>query len=212
MGINAPARLREQEIFVMRHSTIEAATTVPNMSAPPGSTDRNALNKTAGVGVYERSSWPFDPADISPLHWWRTMPADHLGDAQHLLLRATMEKICIIKEREWLAALHGDAAASIAIAFGALPITEITFEVDLAMSALTASALGGNAAATLVLSHILRLAPLDYPFAKELSVSWLVLNLHRALNARAAAAATCPEAGKRHPVDHRAPFYAGDFS
>jgi hypothetical protein len=49
------------------------------------------------------------------------------------------------------------------------------------MSALTVGALGGNAAAALLLSHILRQTPLDHPFARELSVSWLVLNLQRAL-------------------------------
>lgn len=173
----------------------------------------NTPAKTCG---WERSSWPFHPDDISPLQWWRTLPADHLGDAQHLLLQATVEKIGLIKGREWLAGLHNDAPASVAIALGALPITEITFEVDLAMSALTVSALGGNAGAVQVLSHVLRLAPLDHPFAKELSVSWLVLNLRRALEARmttkANAIARPPETANDLPIDHRAAFYAGDFS
>jgi hypothetical protein len=85
--------------------------------------------------------------------------------------------------REWLSAMHGDAAASIAIAVEMFPITEITLEVDLAMTVVMLSALDGNAAAALVLSQLLGRVPLDHPFAKELSVSWLVLNLQRALDA-----------------------------
>lgn len=175
----------------MRNSTIEAAMVVPTASAPLSLKDRTAPNKTAGIGHWISSSWPFNPDDVSPLQWWRTMPADHLSEAQHLLLRTTMEKIYVIKGREWIAGQHDDAAASSADALGTLPITELSLEVDLAMSALTVSALGGSAGAVLVLSHILCLAPLDHPFAKELSTSWLMLNLRRALSARATAAATC---------------------
>ncbi len=112
------------------------------------------------------------------------MPADHLGDAQLSHLRATVAKISVMKDRQWLSALQGDAAASIAIAIGAMPIGQITLEVDLAMSALALCALDGSAGAALVLSHILRQTPLDHPFGRELSASWLALNLHRALNAK----------------------------
>jgi hypothetical protein len=128
------------------------------------------------------SAWPWSPEDFSPIEWWRSLPADCLGDAQHLLLRTTLDKICVMKGREWLSAMRGDAAAGIAIAVEMLPITEITLEVDLAMTALSLGALDGNAAAAVVLSQLLSRAPLDHPFAKELSVSWLVLNLRRALN------------------------------
>ena len=112
------------------------------------------------------------------------MPADHLGDAQRLHLRVTMEKICVLKDHQWLSALRGDAAASIAIAIGAIPIDQVTVEVDLAMSALALCALEGSAGAALVLSHILKRTALDHPFAKELSASWLALNLCRALNSK----------------------------
>lgn len=200
----------------MRHSTIEAALFEPNPSAPSSLADRDAPHTPANTCSWERSSWPFNPDDVSPLQWWRTLPADHLGDAQHLLLRATLESISGNKRHEWITGLHNDAPISVAIALGALPITEITSELDLAMSALAVTALGGNAGAALVLSHILRLAPLDHPFARELSASWLVLNLRRALEARMAAKANAiarrDETANRHVVDHRAAFYAGDFS
>ena len=161
---------------------------------------------------WANSSWPFNPDDVTPLELWRTMPADHL-DAQHLLLRATMDKICSMHGREWLAALRGDAAACVAVAFGALPITEITLEVDLTMSALTVGALGGNAAAALLLSNVLRQTPLNHPFGRELSVSWLVLNLQRALQKKRHV--TTDDTGQRRPrscTGHSAALHGGDFS
>ncbi len=151
--------------------------------------DRSAdRNRPAGVLPPEArrapSSWPFSQDDVTPLEWWRTMPADHLGDAQLSHLRATVAKISVMKDRQWLSALQGDAAASIAIAIEAMPIDQITLEIDLAMSSLALSALDGSAGAALVLSHILRQTPLEHPFGREISVSWLALNLHRALNAK----------------------------
>lgn len=131
-----------------------------------------------------QSPWPFNLGDVTPLEWWRTMPADHFGSEQHLLLRATLEKICVMNGHQWLSALRGDAAASIAIAIGALPIDQVTLEVDLAMSALALCALEGSAGVALVLSHILRRTAFDHPFGKDLSASWLTLNLCRALAAK----------------------------
>ena len=51
------------------------------------------------------------------------------------------------------------------------------------MTALTLVALGGNAAAALVLSQVLQCVSLDHPFAKELSVSWLGFSLRRVMGA-----------------------------
>lgn len=85
--------------------------------------------------------------------------------------------------REWLAAMRGDAAASIAIAVEAMPIDQVTPEVDLTMTILTLFALDGDADAALALSHILHRVSLDHPRAQELAISWLMLNLRRALSA-----------------------------
>lgn len=133
---------------------------------------------------WEPSSWPFRPEDISPLSWWRTMPADLLRDSEHLLLRETISKIGVLKGREWVTAMRGDVAAGVQIAMAVLPINEITLEVDLAMTALMLNALDGNAGAAVVLSCVLGRTSLDHPFGKELSVSWLVLNLRRAIATR----------------------------
>jgi hypothetical protein len=45
-------------------------------------------------------------------------------------------------------------------------------------------ALAGSAASALVLSQVLQRTSLDHPFAKELSVSWLALNLRRAIGTK----------------------------
>jgi hypothetical protein len=169
--------------------TIGASRAAPE--AGDRSTDRAPpAGNLVNVGQTQ-SPWPFDLGDVTPLEWWRTMPADHLGGAQRLHLRTTMEKICVLKDHRWLSALRGDAAASIAIAIGAMPIEQVTLEVDLAMSALALCALEGSAGATLVLSHIMKRTVLDHPFGKDLSASWLALNLCRALTA------------KRHPAPPR---------
>jgi hypothetical protein len=163
--------------------TIGATRMAPNAEdesaghAPPA-------GNLAKAGQRERSPWPFNLGDVTPLEWWRTMPADHLGDAQRLHLRATMYKISVMKDHQWLSALRGDAAASIAITLGVMPIDQVTLEVDLAMSVLMLCALEGSAGAALVMSHILRRTPLDHPFGRDLSASWLAHNLCRALTAK----------------------------
>ncbi|MGO9358163.1 MAG: hypothetical protein ACLP1D_10860 [Xanthobacteraceae bacterium] len=157
---------------------------VPTSRIPSGAGSANtAAGRMPDATQWDGSSWPFRADDISPLAWWRTLPADLLGDAQHLLLRDTLGKIGVLDSCEWLAAMRGDVTASIAIAREILPIGEVTLEVDLAMTVLTTNPLGGSARAALVLSEALRRTPLDHPFAGELSVSWLVLNLRRALEA-----------------------------
>lgn len=148
-------------------------------NAPGHPTNRNPLR----LDDWRPSSWPFRPEDVTPLAWWRTMPADLLGDAEHLLLREVIGKIGVLKGREWISAMCGDAAASVEIALGTLPISIITLEADLAMTTLTLVALGGDAVAALVLSQVLQQVSLDHPFAKELSVSWLGFNLRRVMGA-----------------------------
>lgn len=168
----------------MRKRSVETfATEGAASNAEDRSVDCGPTAGNPAQGRPAQSPWPFSPDDVTPLEWWRTMPADHLGDAQHLHLGATLEKIWVMKDHQWLSALRGDAPASIAIAIGAMPIDQVTLEVDLAMSALALCALEGSAGAALVLAHILRRTAFDHPFGKDLSASWLAHNLYRALNA-----------------------------
>ncbi|MBI1201935.1 MAG: hypothetical protein GC182_05435 [Rhodopseudomonas sp.] len=170
----------------MRKQIVE---TIGAGRAAPNPEDRSAdrrrpAGKPAKASKRVQSPWPFNVDDVTTLEWWRTMPADHLSDVERRHLGATLEKICILKDHRWLSALGGDAAASIAIAIGAMPTDQVTLEVDLAMSALALCALDGSAGAALVLAHVLRRTPLDHPFGTDLSASWLALNLCRALTAK----------------------------
>lgn len=200
----------------MSNSTSKTTAVTSNVSTNRGAREDNEQNQIVGDCSWQRSSWPFSPDDVLPLQWWRTMPADQLGDAQHLLLRTTLQNIATFTGRQWLAGLHDNAAACIKIALRAHRISKIALEVDLAMSFLMASALGGNAGSALVLSHILRRVPIDRGFAKKLSVSWLELNLRRALEAKATkegqALKTRHAPTNRDADDHRAATDAGDFS
>jgi hypothetical protein len=163
--------------------------TKPTDTVQPANTNRT--NNNAPVHPANRnpprphdwqpSSWPFRPEDASPLAWWRTMPADLLRDAEQLVLRETIGKVGVLRGCEWVSAMRGDVPAGIAIVLQVLPITTITLEVDIAMTTLMLGALAGSAASALVLSQVLQRTPLDHPFAKELSVSWLALNLRRAI-------------------------------
>lgn len=189
----APERGPMSRAFVMRKQVVETISENRRASNAYGlsAVCRTPASEPAKVGERARSPWPFNLGDVTPLEWWRTMPADHFGDAQRLHLRATMEKICVMNDRQWLSALRGDAAASIAIALGAMPTDQVTLEVDLAMSALALCALEGNDASALVLAQILGRTALDHPFGKDISASWLAHNLCRALTA------------KRHPAPPR---------
>jgi len=192
------------ESFVMRKQSVEingasrVASTVNGRAMAFGA----PMGELAQVGKDAQILWPFHLSDVTPLAWWRTMPADHLGDVELTQLRATMENISVMKDYQWLSALRGDAPASIAIAIAAMPIDRVTLEVDLAMSALALCALEGSAGAALVLSHILRLTPLDHPFGRDLAASWLVLNLCRAFAAKSNGSAR-PRRSQTSPVTQK---------
>jgi hypothetical protein len=160
----------------------------------------------AAAACCEPASWPINLDDVTPLEWWRTMPANHLGETPQLVLRGTLSKISLMQGRQWLAAIRGDAAASIAAAIEAMPIDQISLEVDLMMTALMVCALDGNAGAALVLAHILHRVPLEHPFAQELSLSWLALNLRRGRQNRNRSVAARSES---NAPDHPSPTRLG---
>lgn len=85
--------------------------------------------------------------------------------------------------------MRGDAAAGIAVALSLMLISTVTLEVDIAMTAVLLSALKGDAATALMLSHILGRVRLDHPFAAELAASWLSHNPHHSSNRRRSGAA-----------------------
>jgi hypothetical protein len=167
----------------MRTQAKEAAEVAQTKIKPqPGGLTGHSphVESSATSDCWEPTAWPIRLDDVTPLEWWRTMPANHLGEGPQCVLREMLDKVSLVKRRQWLSAMRGDAATSIAVAIEVMPINRITLEVDLMMTALMVCALDGNSGAVLVLAHILHRAPLDHPFGQELSISWLALNFRRA--------------------------------
>jgi hypothetical protein len=153
--------------------TIKAA-----LSASASRVQRLAVDDQRPVALGSERLWPLRLQDISPLAWWRTLPSDFIRDAEHLLVRFTLDRITMMRgDNDLTAALRGDPAAAIAAAFSLMPIDGMTLEVDITMTAVLRSALDGNAASALVLAHVVGRAELDHPFATELSGSWYTLHL-----------------------------------
>ena len=70
------------------------------------------------------------------------------------------------------AALGGDPAAAIDVAFSLMPIETFTLEVDIAMTALARCAIERNATAALVMAQIIGLTEFDHGLAIDLAASW----------------------------------------
>jgi hypothetical protein len=129
--------------------------------------------------------WPFKAEDTSPLAWWRRLPSDAFRDAERLLLCTTLERISVLHGGEdFAAALCGDAAAAIAVAFSVMPIAEMTLQVDIAMTALLRCALERNATAALVPAQVLGLTDLGHSFATDLAASWFTRGLRHSADPR----------------------------
>jgi hypothetical protein len=121
------------------------------------------------------SPWPLKADDTPPLAWWRTLPSDAFGNAERLILLATLESIDVLHGGDdCAAAMKGDPAAAIGFAFSLMPINDMTLQVDIAMTALLRCALERNAAAALVLAQVTGLTDLGHPYAIEIAGSWLV--------------------------------------
>jgi hypothetical protein len=128
---------------------------------------------------------PLRAEDTSPLQWWRTLPSDAFRDAERLLLLATLARISVLRGGEDLpAALDGDPAAAIGVAFSLMPIEEFALDVDIAMTALARCALERNAAAALVLAQVVGLTNLGHALASELAASWYAYGLRYSANPR----------------------------
>lgn len=145
-------------------------------SALPASATKVCLSAQAPmtVGLGSPCPWPFRAEDNSPLAWWRTLPSEAIGEAEHLQLRATLKQINLLHgDDEFAAALEGDPSAAIGVAFTLMPIDEISLRTDIAMSALLRCAIECNGAAALVLAQVLGLTDLGHGYAVELAASWL---------------------------------------
>ena len=172
----------------LRHETTGGAGTDGARGAPAaGSTGHSAGPDHLAWRIRRPAAcrWPFKAEDTSPLAWWRRLPPDAFRDAERLLLGTTLERISVLPRGEdFTAALRGDAAAAIDVAFSLMPIKEMTLQVDIAMTALLRCALAPNATAALVLAQLLGLTNLGHPFATELAASWFTHGQRHAADPR----------------------------
>lgn len=118
--------------------------------------------------------WPFKREEHSTLAWWRALPADSFGSADHEHLRKALRKISILHVDEgFAAALRGETYAAIGAALAAMPISEITLQVEIVMTSLLSAAPNRNAVACLVLAQVVGLTDLDHPLSVAIAGSWL---------------------------------------
>ncbi|WP_024343016.1 hypothetical protein [Bradyrhizobium japonicum] len=119
--------------------------------------------------------------EISPLRWWRSMPADAFRAAEYLAVRSTLEEVTrLIEGAEVEPALQGDAEAAIALARSLMPITRLGgIKTDIAMTALLSLALEGEPRCALVLAHVIDRAEHDAQKADQLCGSWLAFRFGR---------------------------------
>lgn len=148
--------------------------------------------------------WPFKREEHLALVWWRTFPADSFHGADHQHLLTTLRQIGVVHGGEDLrAALRGETDAAIGAALATMPISEITLQIDIAMSTLLSAALNCNAAACLVLAQVIGLTDLDHPLSVAIAGSWLTYGMRHSTDPdkfSEAAAILWREFGERQDV------------
>lgn len=156
----------------LRHGDVSGPFSSPLATGP------EAMAAGPCVGAAGRSRRPQDPAwrtaDVPPVQWWRTQPCEAFGDADRILVSATLARIGVLRGGDDLPlAIAGDAEAAIAAALDQMPVDEITLPVDITMTALVRAALDGNPAAALVMAQVIGLTDLGHEHEVELAGSWL---------------------------------------
>lgn len=116
---------------------------------------------------------------ISPLRWWRSVPADAFQATEYLAVRSALAEVAtLIEGAEVEPALQGDANAAIALVLSLMPITRLGgIKTDIAMTAVLALALEGEPRCALVLAHVLDRAEPDPRRADQLCGSWFEFHL-----------------------------------
>jgi hypothetical protein len=120
-----------------------------------------------------------------PIKWWRTLPADGFDSSRKSVLRATLSTIAILDEPTWRSAAGGSAAAAIGLALRLNPSRSTSAAYDLIVTSLAICAADGNAAACIVMSHVLRNIPGAGKAEARIATSWLALAFNDALSRRA---------------------------
>lgn len=127
------------------------------------------MTKQSIIAVNGDDQWP------TTLSYWRRFPAESFDDALKADVLDCVNRISSTIA-EWRSAIHGDAGAAVALALRIKAPTVIGLKLDLAMTVLLRTAFE-NAAAAVVMSHVLRKMPLESHDRARLATSWLVHNI-----------------------------------
>ena len=115
----------------------------PESRSTPGVDQEASAFSGVAPGRAERSApWPFKSEDHAVLVWWRMLPPDSINSSDREFLPTLLRQIVVLGgDSELAAALHGDADAAIGAALATMPISEITLQIDIAMTTVLSSAL-----------------------------------------------------------------------
>jgi hypothetical protein len=139
--------------------------------------ERREFNATSRRGEAADVGHAFFASEIYPLSLWRTLRAEEFEAPDLAAIRRLLAKTVLFGQPKWPGAVAGDAAAAIAVAASFLPINNVTFQVDLAMTALISCAVEGDLASAIVVANILRHLPGSAPSHRQIATSWFVSNL-----------------------------------
>lgn len=113
---------------------------------------------------------------LEPLSLWRTLTAHQFTASDVRSMQQTVAKVVPFGVEKWTVA-RDDVAAAVGAAVAFLPLEELTVPFDLCMTVLAVHAIEGDAAATMILSRVLRSLPGQYRFHRRIATSWFVANL-----------------------------------
>lgn len=135
---------------------------------------RTSYNKGAEQGPVSEFRPKPRLAPPSPLDLWRTCKPELLSPRDVGRLRKCLLDTTLPSEPDWKRAILGDVAVAIAIAVRQLKFHRITDpEIDLALSAVLACAIEGDAAAAVLVSSALRRRSKKFKRCHWLSLLWL---------------------------------------
>lgn len=143
----------------------------------PCSGDRNySDNRTSGLQPV-RLLYPH------PLSWWRSRAAGEFRTMDVVIARSFLSRSAVIGEPSWHLGAAGDAAVAVGVALR----TRRRFRknrvlLDIAMTAVLACAVEGDATAAMLLSEVLRQRAVVDPSCSALSDSWLRIGPRKALH------------------------------
>jgi hypothetical protein len=146
-------------------------------------------NKKAGRSGVTAATKQEDLLQRPTTQLWRLAPAAAFDLMALREMRATLSTIAILEEPTWRSAAGGNAAAAIGLALRLNPARSTSIAYDLIVTALAICAAEGNAAACIVMSHILRKLPGAGKAEHRIATSWLVHGFSGVLSRRAEGAA-----------------------